>query len=839
MPPSDISVRVFPLLITCLILTTGLTGVGCARTQGSVPVHAASDSTDVHGRLLIELARRVESGAFRPEAASYDFGPEGASQFLLDGWSNPERAPDGEWFTWATSRTAQIKLELFDERQRWLHFAANAFAVGPDITQTATVRIDNIELGTVTLEPGGFVVDSLAVPSGVTTRGDHVVSFAFDYARSPSSLSSTQDDTRTLAAAFDFIALTTEERPPRQAPVPLEPLGVDGVDARERLRLATGSETAFSIMVPPTGFLAFGLSTAAAAPSSELRGEVWLRNGNGTAELFLDEAPTGNQAWHADLSAWSGERVTLAFRAVGGRSGDALDWIAPTLYGETGSLNVATDVVLIVVDTLRADALGAYGSDAHTPQIDALARSGVRFSRAYAHIPITLPSHSSMFTSLLPTEHGAFTNGSVLGDGHTTLAEVLRDHHRHTAGFVSLGVLGREFGLAQGFETYVDDFADDWWLNAGEMNQRILPWLAAGPATPFFLWAHYSDPHEPYTPPGRSYPEVHATFAGPPSSVLDFPADGTIATIELEIPPGESEVHLTRVGESDFPLRLNNIRTTSPEVTARCTEGCRARRPGPDIREFVTAMPAAVLVDNPTGATVRTSLLIQASEDIDLRQARLRYREEVEYLDHHIGELVTAIRAVSKDTLIVLTADHGEELGEHGSPGHIAYLYEPAIRVPLIVSWPGHLPVGLVVEDTVSHMDLLPTLVELLALEDPTHRSGQSLVPLLTPTARRPIEPVVAETFRPESPRTRRALVGERYKLILTPQDSRTELYDLERDPGERESLAAAEPEMTASLQQTLTDRLAEAESHAPNAPEPTLSEEQLDRLRSLGYVRE
>ena len=192
-----------------------------------------------------------------------------------------------------------------------------------------------------------------------------------------------------------------------------------------------------------------------------------------------------------------------------------------------------------------------------------------------------------------------------------------------------------------------------------------------------------------------------------------------------------------------------------------------------------------------------------------------------------------------EDTLIMLTADHGEELGLHGPPGHVSRLYDSVLRVPLIMSWPGQLPEGVVVSDPVSHIDLLPTIADLLNIRDSNVRSGRRLAPLLD--SARPdgeIVPIVAETFRPESPKDRKALISDRFKLILTPEDSLEELYDLSTDPDEQQNLVADDPETTATLTKILLARLAQAEAKAPSPEQQTLTEEQLERLRSLGYVR-
>jgi len=159
------------------------------------------------------------------------------------------------------------------------------------------------------------------------------------------------------------------------------------------------------------------------------------------------------------------------------------------------------NLILIVVDTLRADHVSRYGGTAPTPNIDKLAAAGVLFKRTYAHAPITGPSHASMFTSLLPASHGVHNNAQLLNDSMLTLAEILRSRSWHTAAFVSLGVLSRQFGFQQGFDEYYDQLPGRWWKSANEVNANLIPWLKLNQLRPLFLWLHYSDPPSPYTPP--------------------------------------------------------------------------------------------------------------------------------------------------------------------------------------------------------------------------------------------------------------------------------------------------------------------------------------------------
>ena len=686
------------LLIALLawVLTTA-----CGTPDGTVLVAIAKG--DAPGQRLINFEARADSGRLLLGVPGYDFEPAASREVLLDGWSNPEPTDDGSsWFAWAISERAQLQLRLLDQERNWLHFRARPFLVGPNVTQTVSVEMNGLAVGSVNLINANFESYTLRLPPETLTGGTN-------------SLSSSSSDQRTLAAAFDYVVTTRDSDPPDRI-VSTSPAPAYG-QTTQGLRLPTDSEAAFPITVPANGVVEFGMIRHG-DDGSPLRGEIALRSPERGEEIFFSErSGSESMTWRADLAQWSGEEVNLVFRAIGGEAGESVTWVQPVLHGEIGAMNIHSNVVLIVVDTLRADYLGAYGGEVETPNMDALAERGVLFEHAYSHVPITVPSHSSMFTSLIPTQHAALNNGSILGEHHSTLAELMRTSYRSTTGFVSLGVLKSEFGVAQGFDRYYDDFESDWWKSAGEVNADLLPWLDRQPSEPFFLWAHYSDPHEPYTPPGRLYPILNAQDGD--ALDVDITADGKTVGIELDWPTGTTDINLSSTSARPN-VRIQNLRATG-QLVATCSDGCTERRPNPSAIEYVIQLPATIRVTNPTENVVSGSVRFRVSERLsNIEETRVRYREEVEYVDQEIGRLLTAVggAASGSDTLVILTADHGEDLGLHGPPGHVSRLYDTVLRVPLIMSWPGQLPEGVVVSDPVSHIDLLPTIADLLNIRD-------------------------------------------------------------------------------------------------------------------------
>jgi len=324
------------------------------------------------------------------------------------------------------------------------------------------------------------------------------------------------------------------------------------------------------------------------------------------------------------------------------------------------------NVLLITVDTLRADRLGVYGFHLETsPAIDRLAAQGVIFEHAISGASFTAGSHASIMTSRYTREHTiGYDNGGTRLEGATTLAEIFSREGYQTAAFIGNIVLNRSSGLDRGFETY-DDELPSAELNrkfvferiAEQTTERALLWLENRESGPFFLWVHYQDPHGPYTPP----PEYKGRFQP------EFTSD------EKPLPVLEEM------------LGLNGI---------------------PPYQELDGVRHPSIY--------------------------KTRYAEEIAYTDHWVGELISRVDAIQSDadTIVVFTADHGESLGEenryflHGS----STLPDQA-HIPFIIRAPG-LPEGRRTE-IVHHVDILPTILDLVGFETPADTSGIALGPIL------------------------------------------------------------------------------------------------------------
>ncbi len=438
------------------------------------------------------------------------------------------------------------------------------------------------------------------------------------------------------------------------------------------------------------------------------------------------------------------------------------------------------DVVLVVLDTVRADALSCYGNPRPlTPNLDRLAAEGARFSRAFATDFWTLPSHATLLTGHYPSVAGATSESLHLPAPATTLAERLGAAGWRTAGIVRNAWLTSERGFDQGFDHYVESWrADDGRSEAeGEAAalEEGLAWLAGGASEPSFLVLNLNQAHMPYTPSAAA-----------------------------------RERWLRSRVSAERRDRLESI------------EGGWGHLAG------------ALELDEEDLATMR-----------DL------YQGEVWMLDELVGRLVAGLEALDRQrpTLLVVTSDHGENIGDHGLIDHVWSMYDSTVRVPLIVRFPGRVAAGTEVDRLVSLVDLVPTVLDACGLPGGDTLPGHSLLAQAPSPERtevfaengRPVSGIrLLERWFPSFDTARvdhpmRMLRSSDHKLIWKVGRS-AELYDLRRDPGETTDISAAEPELRARLLGELRAWAAGLDASA--ASELRSSDtESLERLRALGYV--
>jgi arylsulfatase A-like enzyme/Flp pilus assembly protein TadD len=386
------------------------------------------------------------------------------------------------------------------------------------------------------------------------------------------------------------------------------------------------------------------------------------------------------------------------------------------------------NLLLVTIDTLRADHVGAYGaSGAKTPVLDRLAAEGRRFTTAIASAPLTLPSHASILTGLYPPHHGVRYNGiSRLQPSFETLTERLHDAGYATGAVVGSYVLAARYGLDQGFEHYDDDtraHGNPAERPAVEVSDAAIAWLERA-ERPFFLWVHYYDPHEKYAPPEP----FRSAFAGRP------------------------------------------------------------------------------------------------------------YDGEIAYVDSELGRLIGALatRGELERTLIAVTADHGESLGEHSELTHSYSLYDAVLAVPLVFRGPG-VAAGPPLEGVVRTVDLAPTLSSLLGLPPAQESDGVDLSVLWSGVSDPPDRFAFAETLATRLEHGWSPLFAIRTRHHHYVRAPRRELYELESDPGQvRNQLESGSPSPTADALDAEITRILAGQL---NTTERSADDEAREQLRSLGYL--
>lgn len=397
------------------------------------------------------------------------------------------------------------------------------------------------------------------------------------------------------------------------------------------------------------------------------------------------------------------------------------------------------NVIIITMDTTRADHIGAYGYNyIRTPNIDSLASEGVLFENAYSVVPLTLPSHTSIMTGLYPPAHGVRDNNRFsVPEEVTTLAELLKQKGYQTGAIIAAFVLDRAFGLSQGFDVY-----DDSGLNKSTENQIVperkadvvtnhaIAWLKYNKGRqPFFLWVHYYDPHAVYAPPDPFSKEYSAS-----------PYDGEIAFVDQQISRLIGEA---RKSSGDMPLA------------------------------------------------------------------------------------------------IVLTADHGDSLGDHREMTHGLFVYNSTMHVPLILDAPKMLPAGIRIKSRVTNVSIAPTVLDLLGMQIPQWMQGKSLLTAITGEDKDEDREIYLESETPfysYNWSDLRAVLFRDYYYIDAPKP---ELYDIRTDYEQLFNLADSQPETVERMAKRLAalEKEISKKNFQQSARSIRISAEAQQKLNALGYI--
>ena len=510
------------------------------------------------------------------------------------------------------------------------------------------------------------------------------------------------------------------------------------------------------------------------------------------------------------------------------------------------------NIILITLDTQRADHISSYSRQfAQTPNIDSLAEKGVLFEKCYSPTPITLPAHASLFYSQLPSQLQIYNNGDVFnGEGKESLAEIFQKRGYSTHAIVSLGVLKEKFGLYRGFDTYDDIFPrEKWYLDAAEVNQKAHQWLEANRLSDFFLWIHYSDPHGPYSPPGEP-PDLKIFVNDEFQKDLCLDKNRT-EELDVALNKGKNTLKLEVINAfNDDPTkskaRLDVLELIPPSEKdiPRIEFGRGAAKR--DHRGTTNVYLGKEAHLNIFSDTEQPSIKLKLRGRLLLKPqgCQVMYRKEVEYMDREIGKLFARLKSLNllDNTAIVIVGDHGEGLGEYRFPGgaphigHIHFLYSLYLEVPFIVYSPRIKAEGRRIKEPVSIMDVGPTIFGLLGWKQPDFMVGADV--FKGKKHKSEPSPLFGETYEPQSFYTSFCLIQYPWHLIITPKKKWLELYDLSKDPLERQNIYSdteARNEI-AQLEIKLNDYI--RTSLAKKLPDKEKDKDTLEMLRSLGYIK-
>ncbi len=437
-----------------------------------------------------------------------------------------------------------------------------------------------------------------------------------------------------------------------------------------------------------------------------------------------------------------------------------------------------SNVILIVLDTVRADFLSVYNDQNKTKHLVQFSKDSVIFDNCIAPSEWTQPSHASLFTGLYPVQHGMhkYFDGEnlwpILPDKFTTLAEIFQDHGYITAGIVSnRWALGPSFNFQQGFQLYdvpfgIGTFYDSYFFKpimplvlylfnilpkytlfyrpAEDMNKRIFPFVKANHQNPFFLFINYLDAHTPYQPPV-------------PFNPIRFPF-----------------FHKVKQWAINYKDQKKNKK-------------------------------------------VRNSF------------NKSQYSAEISYLDEHLGRFFVKLKELNlyDSSLIIVTSDHGELLGEHDLIGHMfSPMYEPLLKIPLIIKYPYSRVTGRK-KNKIMLTDLYPTILSLCDLPIPDTVSRKAFGDH---------SQLFVSEYYDKNFGKHRALYCGSYKFMEFTKNKALELYDLKKDPQEKQNIISQVPEVTVKMQRKLREWEKRFKAHKKQETEAT--DEMLEDLKTLGYIQ-
>ena len=596
-------------------------------------------------------------------------------------------------------------------------------------------------------------------------------------------------------AVYPINSVVTTDAGSRENPLGLKRKHAIGATESNILFAPPKSEFVFDVVIPENGVLDFGIGivrdqnfeNARGPTAGEERGVefIIILEMKGRRKTIFQknsmlpprqESRTLNFSMNKVDLPYRLEEARLSFMTTGAEGAFAY-WYNPVLYSRASQ---RPNVVLVSIDTLRADHLGTYGYTRETsPALDSLAQDSAVFLNTFSTSAWTLPSHASMLTSLFGFNHQIYYNDERIGPSLATLADVLRQNRFFCAAFTGGVYIGSRYGFSKGFDSFSERQGDFSVPDAAERAfQSVSEWIGQNQDKNFFLFVHTYQSHSPYDCPAP----YNSEFLGHDSQLQKVKILDYLGGREGTFKPLSEQERQDFIGLYDGEIRYTDERLIKPLLSR-------------------------------------------------LKQLALYDR-----------------------TMIIITSDHGEEFFDHGGWEHGHTLYNELLKVPLIIKFPNSKFRGKRIESIVSLVDVMPTVLEEMGIDDKNlGLDGRSLLPLLEGEVREDRVFFADRKSRVTDTNTsQRITLNEgRMKLILNkvfspqeltfyhyppPMTPPVELYDLREDPVEKKNIADAQPDLARRLITQIDDLFRNARPR--QAAKTKMTKELEDQLRALGYIR-
>ena len=716
-----------------------------AATQSPAAAHSVSEADPPaqvgppanapkeRGRMVLDLAKHVERAELRQNGVLVlDAGTPAGRKYDFGGWLSGASATATFGATTALlAQNKRLRLSFARERVGAARVLARMRCFSPC---KLTTYVNGKTVGHARLAGKTFEVFEVGVPADTLSPGENELLLRVDKSGVAPGLGR-----QSIALDWVRIGEPALAIPDDAPPTPAE-LTID--EQSTALRIPSDYALGYALQVP-VGARLRGLVSGEAP--GQLRVQA-ITDGQAHVSLLDINVGPQQQKVDVDLGRFAGRVARIDLGAVGAD----LQLKAPRIVSTARPRGLATtkvrsgtplarNLVIILIDTLRADKLAPYndGTRVRTPGLDRFVQHAAVLTNARAQENWTKPSVATLLSSLLPWEHNATKDAARVPAAVKLLPELLRERGYFTGSFIANGYVSDKFGFKQGWHTYRNYIREGRRAKAQYVAADVLEWLDRRPKDkPFFLYMHTIDPHVPYKPPQHflSMYDDDKKYRGP----VDFRASSTL---------------------------LEKIKLGSIKLKPR-----------------------------------------------DKARLEALYDAEISYHDVHFAAVIEGLekRALAEDTIVVVTADHGEEFWDHGSVGHGHSVYDELLHVPLVMRIPGLTHGAMRADEAVGLVDVVPTVLEAMGQPVPEELSGRSLLPILRGQEGGAPRVAVAGFMRA----WRTASVGK-FKLIQRTL-KHSWLYDTEADPKEQNDLAQSHPLALRYMRGLLGLSLADTHAAAP-----------------------